>query len=212
MNLDATVAFRRLHLVDGQAKWGQAALSAWNFVRSMVNQQMGILCTGTDGNCERSCSRIPEDVQSWTILATEGFIGESFPFYGRMVGYVESEMLFAPSFGCDYYGFDFSDFDEPDGVWFEGTAHMARAYKALGMNPKAQFFLSEIERALEEEGAHPEYPLWLGKGVPAACRDYLTTGFGGSYFNRPSVAPTAWYLMAAGNYNPLDVDWEPPAD
>ena len=45
--------------------------------------------------------------------------------------------------------------------------------------------------------------------VPAACVDYLTTGFDWHYFNRPSLAPTSWYLMASVHHNPLAFEWVP---
>ncbi len=211
MNLDTWIAFTRLHRVDGQSRWNDAATSARRFVGSMINTGPGVVCTGTDETGEMDCGIIAEDVQSWGILASHELLGSGFPFFGRMADYVESEMLFTPTDSCNYYGFDFSDSDSPgpDGVWFEGTAHMVLAYKILGMNFKARFFLDEIERALDEEGGHPEYPLWQGKGVPAACRDCLSTGYDWCYFNRPALAPTAWYLMAWGNRNPLAFRWNP---
>ena len=211
MNLDAMVAFHRLHKIDGQTKWLRAALSARDFLLSMVNPAMGVICTGTNPSGDIICEIIAEDVQSWTILATRGSPLENPSFYRRMIKYVENNMLHRRNSDCDYRGFDFSDSDDPDpdGVWFEGGAHMVLAYKAVGMSYKAKFLLSEITRALDEEGEHPEYPLWLGKGVPGACKDYLTTGFGWHYFNRPALAPTAWSLMAKTSCNPLTFHWMP---
>lgn len=211
MNIDAMVAFHRLYLVDGQSKWEAASLSAYNFIYSMIDSVEGVIYTGTDENGQTVKNVIAEDVQSWMILATVDIYGPTHPPYAQWISYVENTMLHEPTHECPYYGFDFSDSDPggPDAVWFEGTAHMVLAYDVLKMYSKSLFFLDQIKLAQTLEGKHFEFPLWLGRGIPAACRDELTTGFDWFYYHRLSLAPTAWYIMAKSSYNPFTALWSP---
>lgn len=209
MNIDAMVAFSRLYKTDGQQKWLLAADSARDFLLAMKDPEKGVFCAGTDPDGKKSCALIAEDVQSWTILATRQSPYEDFSYYDRMLQKVENTLLYKPTAVCPYHGFDFSNADAagPDGVWFEGTAQMALAYAELGRRDKADLFLSELERAIQEQSKQAGPQLGPGKGLPSACKDNLTTGLGWSYFNRPALAPTAWYILAKRQANPLAFSW-----
>lgn len=93
-----------------------------------------------------------------------------------------------------YRGFDFNT--DLDGVWFEGTAHMALAYRVVGNDLKAEDYLQELRRAQSsaEDGD--------GLGLLAASRDGLTTGFGTTYARRLHIGATSWLVFAELNYNP----------
>lgn len=114
-----------------------------------------------------------------------------------------------------------------DGVWLEGTAHTALALLQRdepGDAAEARRLLRETVTAQERVGGgqtvgrtadpaggrlgHPAAGgTWTGTPLPArsgivAATSALDTGFAFGYFQRQHVGTTAWFLMAAQNFNP----------
>jgi hypothetical protein len=96
-------------------------------------------------------------------------------------------------------GFDFND--DRDGIWWEGTAQAALAYRAAGDVQEADRLLSAIADQFAPGGF-----IW------AASRVRLTTGLALSpasaiddfyYYRLPHLAPTAWAALAATGWNPF---------
>ncbi|HEV7783842.1 MAG TPA: hypothetical protein VGQ28_00815, partial [Thermoanaerobaculia bacterium] len=87
--------------------------------------------------------------------------------------------------------------DDRDGVWFEGTAHMAVAYVRAGNSGAAEALRQTLARAQ----ATPPYG--DGSGVAAASRNGLTTGFGFFFFQRLHIGATAWNVFAQSAFNPF---------
>ena len=87
---------------------------------------------------------------------------------------------------------------EIDGIWYEGTSHMAAAYRSVGEIDK----WDGLVQALKGEQAV------LGS-IEASSVDSLTTGFAlldGSpflFYSRPHVAATAWLVLAERGVNPF---------
>lgn len=95
-------------------------------------------------------------------------------------------------------GFDFNT--DLDGVWFEGTAQVAAAYKAIDRNDsRAAPWLDRL-RQVQDPGTG---------ALPATNVEDLTTGFylfDGTpwlYHQRPHIAATAWFVLAEIGVNPL---------
>ena len=95
-------------------------------------------------------------------------------------------------------GFDFNT--DLDGVWFEGTAQVAAAYKAIDRNDsRAAPWLDRL-RQVQDSGTG---------ALPATNVEDLTTGFylfDGTpwlYHQRPHIAATAWFVLAEIGVNPL---------
>jgi hypothetical protein len=186
-NVDLVSAFSRLFELTSDPRHEEAANSARDFVLSMYDRDAGRFYTGTlaDG-VTVSKGPVPLDVNTWAILALKG----DFPDGEKVLAFVESNMRVGG-------GYDF-DADK-DGVWLEGTAQAALAYKELGRDEKYREILAYLESVALPDGS-----------LTAADRDGVTTGFtvGGSdspwlYFRRRHLGATAWLAFAQAGYNPL---------
>ena len=85
-------------------------------------------------------------------------------------------------------GFDFTD--TRDGMWTEGTAQAALAYRWVGDEARADMLFTSIARQVSPGGflyATPEPRI-------AALYSY--------YYHRPCLAATAWAVIAASDRNP----------
>ena len=84
-----------------------------------------------------------------------------------------------------------------EGVWYEGTAQMATAYRARGENDRADEILRLLRAAQHDSG-----------GIAASDQpDGLVTGFAHDdecirYFQRAHVGATAWMILAERGANP----------
>ena len=191
-NLDLYAAFERLRLITGDEVWGARARHARRFVAAMWDPLEGKFWTGT-GNDGVTVFRdvVPLDAQTWAILSLAGADGE----YRRIVDYVEARH------GREE-GFDFNQ--DADGVWIEGTAQMASVYGFLGEGLRHEATLALLKKHQHVSG-----------GLPAADRDFTTTGFqlqDGTpwlYHGRLHVGTTAWFVLAERGANPF---WLTPQD
>lgn len=197
-NLDAYIAFSQLAQIDytNTEKWHQWALYARTFIDSMWNSHDNYFCAGTDSSGKINFSFF-EDVQTWGLLAalcTDSI--ESIPKkYLDAVYRVEDSCYVKDCVKhCNFQGFDFNT--DRDGVWFEGTAHMALAYSNLKENNKAEQYLQQLRNA-QTTANHNN-----GKGIVAACHDGVSTGLNWVYLNRLHIGATAWYILAELGYNP----------
>ena len=95
-------------------------------------------------------------------------------------------------------GFDFNT--DKDGIWFEGTAQMALAYRARRDMAQANRLINTL-RTAQLEASNSD-----GLGIVSASRDNLTTGFDWKYFKRLHLGATAWYLLAEQGFNPYSRD------
>jgi hypothetical protein len=96
-------------------------------------------------------------------------------------------------------GFDFND--DRDGIWWEGTAQAALAYRALGRSHEADRLLSEINGQFSPGGfvwASSQVRLTTGLGLsPASTTDDFY------YYRLPHLGATAWAALAAVGWNPF---------
>lgn len=103
-------------------------------------------------------------------------------------------------------GFDGGGITAPDkdAVWFEGTAQMVAAYRAIDLDDSADYFLRQLASCLT-----PSPKIAGTSGLPVASNPG-TPAFGGwTMTDSPiAVAPTAWFYFAARGINPMTMDHE----
>jgi hypothetical protein len=228
-NTDLVCLFGRLARLTGQRVWLQRRARAEAFVRRMWEPAGGFFYTGTNDGVTVNKSPIPEDTQTWTHLALGSRTGE----YARSLDWAVAELTAldhagrtnstVPA-GQSYEGVTFSSASlvanedapiadgqpKPDrnGVWFEGTAHLALALRDRGNRgdeARARRLLASAERAQDLLGGGQTIG---GKALPeragvVSASSPLDTGFGFGYYPYRHTGATAWYLMAAARFNPL---------
>ncbi|MEG8277333.1 Tat pathway signal sequence domain protein [Streptomyces sp. AHA2] len=228
-NTDLICLFGRLARLTGDRVWRERRGRAEAFVRRMWEPSGGFFYTGTNDGETVNRSPIPEDTQTWTHLA----LGSRR--HSRSLDWAAAELAVldhsgrtnstVPA-GQSYEGVTFSsasllaDEDAPiasgqprpdrNGVWFEGTAHLALALRdrgARGDEARARRLIASAEKAQDLLGAGQTVgggALPERSGVVSASSP-LDTGFGFGYYPYRHTGATAWYLMAATRYNPLQV-------
>ncbi|WP_141203366.1 Tat pathway signal sequence domain protein [Streptomyces griseorubiginosus] len=226
-NTDLVGLFGRLARLTGDRVWRERRARARAFVEKMWEPQGGFFYTGTNDGVTINRSPVPEDTQTWTHLALGA------PAHARSLDWAASQLAVrdtadrpnstVPS-GQSYEGVTFSSAsllaDEsapiaagqprPDrnGVWFEGTAHLALALRERGLagdDKRARRLLGSIERAQDLLGDGQTVggtPLPARSGIVSASSP-LDTGFGFGYYPYRHTGATAWYLLAASRANPL---------
>ncbi|MFF7262156.1 Tat pathway signal sequence domain protein [Streptomyces sp. NPDC008159] len=226
-NTDLVCLFGRLARLTGDRVWRERAARAEAFVRRMWEPAGGFFYTGTNDGVTVNKSPIPEDTQTWTYLALDS------RRHARSLDWAAGELAVldhsgrrnstVPT-GQSYEGVTFSsaslvaDEDKPiaefqpkpdrDGVWFEGTAHLALAFRdrgARGDEYRARRLLASLERAQDHLGTGQTVG---GRALPersgiVSASSPLDTGFGFGYYPYRHTGATAWYLMAAVRANPL---------
>ncbi|KOX03299.1 Tat pathway signal sequence domain protein [Streptomyces sp. NRRL B-1140] len=228
-NTDLVCLFGRLARLTGNRLWLQRRGRAEAFVRRMWEPSGGFFYTGTNDGVTVNKSPVPEDTQTWTHLALDS------RRHSRSLDWAVSELAVldhsgrtnstVPA-GQSYEGVTFSSASlvanedapiadgqpRPDrnGVWFEGTAHLALALRcrgARGDGAEARRLLASIGRAQDLLGDGQTVG---GKALPersgvVSASSPLDTGFGFGYYPYRHTGATAWYLMAAARFNPLQV-------
>ncbi|MFI2033168.1 Tat pathway signal sequence domain protein [Streptomyces bottropensis] len=232
-NTDLVCLFGRLARLTGDRVWGERRARAEAFVRRMWEPSRGstggFFYTGTNDGVSVNKSPIPEDTQTWTHLALDSRrYARSLDWAARelaVLDHAERRNSTVPA-GQSYEGVTFSSAsllaneDAPiaefqprpnrNGVWFEGTAHLALALRdrgARGDEARARRLLASLESAQDHLGAAQTVG---GRALPArsgivSASSPLDTGFGFGYYPYRHTGATAWYLMAAARTNPLGV-------
>jgi len=186
-NIDLVAAFARLAKLAGDAAFQTASDQAKQFVLSMYDPALGLFHTGTgaDGVTVNN-DVLPLDCNTWAILA----LGDGFADGKNVMAAVDRAMGVGE-------GYDFNT--DRDGVWFEGTAQVALAYKQLGDEARYAKILAFLNRSANRDGS-----------ITAADRNGVTTGFTVSgtgipwtYDQRTHVGATAWLAFAQLGVNPF---------
>ena len=96
-------------------------------------------------------------------------------------------------------GFDFND--DRDGMWVEGTAQAALAYRVVGRRADADRLFGELLKEISPGGyLYATRPQVLSTGL-AIGPDSKTDDF--LYYRRPHLGATAWAALAALGWNPF---------
>ena len=153
-NIDCIALFTLLRKLTGDGTWSSQAEHARTFVNAMFNAANGFFFTGTttDG-VSISPDNIPEDVQTWSFLATldkshatslewvkTNLATTDTPqtIHSRLRGNSRvSGMTFASqSLRALAPSDQFSAAPDPNAVWLEGTGHLAAALLARRLRAK----------------------------------------------------------------------------
>jgi hypothetical protein len=187
-NIDLVAAFNQLFLITENEKWRERANNAKRFILAMWDGAEGKFWTGTgEDGVTIGKDVIPVDIQAWAILALQ----EESRSYWRALEYAETHHKVGN-------GYDFNQ--DRDGVWHEGTAQIAAAYKYIDRQDRRQAILSYLKKAQSLNG-----------GIHATDRDGVTTGFTLNdgqpwlYYRRPHVGATAWLALAEQGVNPFGI-------
>jgi hypothetical protein len=193
-NLDLVSAFRAMAEVDGDQRWREAADHAQALVEAMWDESIGCYRAGTTNPSTRNefPGQLPLDVHPWSLLAVPS-LGSARP------GALECPERMHRTMHHGFVGFDFND--DRDGVWFEGTAHMATAYAFAGRFDDARALRSDLRRAQSTA------PFGREGGLTAACHDLITSGFGFNLYRRLHIGATSWGVFAQLGFNPYDQSW-----
>ncbi|MFJ1969986.1 Tat pathway signal sequence domain protein [Streptomyces sp. NPDC087903] len=226
-NTDLIGLFGQLARLTRDRVWLERRARAEAFVRNMWEPSGGFFYTGTNDGVTINRSPVPEDTQTWTRLALASRA------HSRSLDWAATELAVLDAAGRrnstvpagqSYEGVGFSSAGlvanedapiatgqpKPDrnGVWFEGTAHLALALRdrhAPGDEARARRLIASIERAQDLLGRDQTLgggPVAARSGVVSASSP-LDTGFGFGYYPYRHVGATAWYLLAAARTNPL---------
>jgi len=190
-NIDLYAFFTMLASLTGNSQWATDAQWALGFVESMWDSTDGHFWTGTGADgVTTNYYPVPEDCQSWSYLALKNST------YAGSIDWAYANLAATDG---SFSGVSFSNADTT-GVWFEGTTHMAAAFRARNRSgdlTKAKAFLQTVQlaqtTALNNDGL----------GIDAASKDGLQTGFGYDYYAALHVGATGWYCIADQGGNPL---------
>ncbi|MDR3072718.1 MAG: hypothetical protein LBU41_04420, partial [Clostridiales Family XIII bacterium] len=204
-NIDLYCAFSRLATIErakgdeksiARAKiYEEAAAYAKAFVLSMYDSSRGCFYTGTTGDgVQISTEVLPLDVNTWAVLA----LGDEFAQAEgeKILAFVEANMSSGIKDGTPG-GYSFRD--GTGGIWYEGTAQVAIAYKQIGNETKYNEILTFLNANALEDGS-----------IYATDIDGLTTGFSVTgtnipweYNKRVHAGATAWLAFVQLGVNPL---------
>ncbi len=183
-NIDIYVAFSWLYRISADDTWKVRAAFAKGFVASMWSKDHFLIGTQVNGTHPET-GNPPLDIQAWSILAF-GDDRNALEWTERICHVKQSD-------GAE--GFDFNT--NKDGIWYEGTAHMVLAYRAVHACDKAALYLDTLRKTqLFAPGGN-------GKGIVAASwGTRVDTGLGWNYFPCLHIGATAWYIFAETGINP----------
>ena len=226
-NIDLVCLFGRLARLTGDGVWMRRRARAQAFVGRMWDSSGGFFYTGTNDGTTINTSPIPEDTQTWSHLALrDRRHAKSLDWAAahlKVLDNADRPNSTVPA-GQSYEGVTFSSASltanedapiaqfqpKPDrnGVWFEGTAHLAlalRERRAPGDTRLAARLIASIEQAQDQLGQGQTVG---GKAVAqrsgvVSASSPLDTGFGFGYYPYKHIGATAWYLLAAARTNPL---------
>ncbi|MFJ3496394.1 Tat pathway signal sequence domain protein [Streptomyces sp. NPDC086091] len=226
-NTDLVCLFGRLARLTGDRVWRERRARAVAFLEKVWEPDGGFFYTGTNDGVTVNRSPIPEDTQTWTHLALDS------RRHSRSLDWAAAHLAVRDTAdrpnstvpaGQSYDGVTFSSASllanedapiadgqpKPDrnGVWFEGTAHLALSFRdrdGRGDATRARRLLDSVERAQDRLGGGQTLggtPVRDGSGVVSASSP-IDTGFGFGYYPYRHLGATAWYLLAATRTNPL---------
>lgn len=168
--------------------WAAGRAAATGFLTKIWRADAGYFPTGTlpdgvsvnDGNSGL-------DAQLWPLMLPDAPLD-----WRRALAYADRAHGVAG-------GYDFNA--DRDGVWVEGTAQAALAWRIAGDNARADTLLAGLTGDISPGGY-----LWATRG------DKVTTGFAIGpdsteadlyYFHQPHLGATAWAVLAAKRWNPF---------
>lgn len=185
-NVDVHAAARWLHRLTGEQRYGTAAAQARRFLERSFQGDRFLLGTKPDGSpADRNALAL--DVQLWPWMAIP-----DAPSWRNAFKFAQANLAVDG-------GFDFNG--DRDGLWVEGTAQAALAYRISGDAATGERLLAGLKADRAPSGL-----------LNAARAAKITTGLSIDptsnepdffYFRRPHLGATAWAALAETRWNPF---------
>lgn len=186
-NVDVSAAARWLFRLTGEEKYDEAAKRARHLLERTFRDDHFLIGTRPDGSLSVD-GPLALDAQLWPWMA----LPDAPAAWRKSLRFAETHLAIDG-------GFDFND--DRDGVWVEGTAQAAMAYRINGEGAASDRLLTSLAADRTPSGL-----------LNATRGPRLTTGLsldptGGApdffYYRRPHLGATAWTALAETGWNPF---------
>jgi hypothetical protein len=188
-NVDMWAAARWLFRLTHEQRYDEAAMRARRLLDRSFRGDHFLLGTKPDGSLSDG-GLLALDVQLWPWMAA----GDAPAEWRRALGFAEKHLSVDG-------GFDFNG--DRDGVWVEGTAQAAMAYRMAGDAATHARLLAGLKADRTESG------LLNATRVPRVTTGLSIDPTGASttpdffYYKRPHLGATAWAVLAETGWNPF---------
>ncbi len=187
-NADVYAAASWLFRLTSEPRYQDAALKARGLLDRSFRGDHFLLGTKPDGSLADE-GLLALDVQLWPWMAVP-----DAPAWRKALGFAEKELAVDG-------GFDFNG--DRDGVWVEGTAQAALAYRMAGDPAASQRLLTALGADRTASGllnATRGARLTTGLSIDPTGQTTIPDFF---YYRRPHLGATAWAVLAETGWNPF---------
>jgi uncharacterized protein YyaL (SSP411 family) len=185
-NADVYAASRWLLRLTGEQKYAGAATQARRLLERAFHNDHFLLGTRSDGSLADG-ALLALDVQLWPWMAVPDAAAW------------RTALNFARAHLAVDGGFDFNG--DRDGVWVEGTAQAALAYRISGDSEASDRLLSSLKADRTASGLlNAARTAKITTGLSIDPTDTVPDFF---YYRRPHLGATAWAALAEARWNPF---------
>jgi hypothetical protein len=188
-NIDVHAAAAWLHRLTRDDHYSAIASSARRFLNWAYNAEDGYFAIGTSSDGGRAGpEKLALDTQLWPLLAVADAPGQ----WLKALAFAEQHFRVGN-------GFDFNS--DRDGIWVEGTAQAALAYRSAGEMSNSTKLIDGFDSDRTESGLLNATR--TGKVSTGLSVDPTRPAADFFYFRRPHLGATAWAVLAATGWNPF---------
>ena len=187
-NADVYAVGAWLSRVTSEPRYQDAAQKARRLLDRSFRSHHFLLGTKADGS-DADPNLLALDVQLWPWMAVP-----DAPAWRKALGFAEAHLAVDG-------GFDFNG--DRDGVWVEGTAQAALAYRMVGEPAASQRLLAGLRADHTTSGllnATRSGRLTTGLSIDPTGATTTPDFF---YYKRPHLGATAWAVLAEAGWNPF---------
>jgi hypothetical protein len=186
-NVDVYAVANWLFRLTGNPKYAEAASKARRLLDACFRSDHFLLGRNADGK-PADAAMLALDVQLWPWMAAPDAPGE----WQRALRFAETHLAVRG-------GFDFNG--DRDGLWVEGTAQAALAYRMSGNLARSREILAGLRSDQAESGLLNATR--SGRVTTGLSVDPTATNADFFYYRRPHLGTTAWAALAATGWNPF---------
>ncbi|CAL76955.1 conserved hypothetical protein; putative signal peptide [Bradyrhizobium sp. ORS 278] len=187
-NTDVYAVAAWLARLTSEPRYQDAARAARRLLERTFRGDHFLLGTKPDGSIAES-DLLALDVQLWPWMAVPDALD-----WRKALGFAERNLAVDG-------GFDFNG--NRDGVWVEGTAQAALAYRMIGNSAASQRLLTGLQADGTASGllnATRGARLTTGLSIDPSGASKIPDFF---YYKRPHLGATAWAVLAETGWNPF---------